>query len=362
MKTGSSAVGRAGIGGLALLLMVAGCSKKDAGGGLGGYWSFSCVTGDDQYLVGGGDHAALIELGTGKSVDRISSMVKAVGCGRAQATVVGFDQAWTLPGKAQVTPAPAVNGEPLGLSPSGEWVSFGRKTVAGKWKGPPTLFISGGASARQSELLPSRFGKIGEARNRPTPDSFAVRFGNLVDDGRLVVACGWEPSSSGARIEDVPWGFFAVDLHNGEASPMSLPLKSDAQLNQLWLQRIAASPDGMHLVIAAHDGEQLAIARFDQGANVASRVTGQSAKGSVSAVAISDDGTLIAVGTESRGSDAPAQARVIDQAGKVIWTVELKKTVIGLHFLGDNSLIVAGAEARAIRVALPSGVEKWRTP
>ena len=323
---------------------------------MGGYWSVSCVTSDDRFLAAGGDHAVLIELATGKQVDQISSMVKAVGCSEKAAIVVGYDEAWTLPGKADLTPVPVVNGTAIGLNPKGEWVSTVRKTVAGKWKGSPTLFVG---ATRQTELPPSRFGLIAEARQRPTPDSFAVRFGNLIEDGRLVVACGWEPSTP---AEDTPWGFFAVDLQTGEAAPLTLPLKSDAALNQQWLQKIAASPDGMHLVVAAHDGGQVTVAQFDQGANLATRRTQRPAKGSVSAVAISDNGTLVAVGTESRGTDAPALAWVIDQTGKTIWSAEFPKTIVGLHFLGDNSLIVAGAEAKAVRVTLPAGTEAWRTP
>lgn len=328
---------------------------------MGGYWSFSCVTDDDRYLAAAGDHAALIDLTSGKSVERLSGMIKALGCTRSQVIVVGYDHSWTLPGKTEA-PAPVLSGDVIGLSPKSEWISVGRKTVGGKWKGPPTLFVAAGGTKQQTDLPPQRFGAIGVARERPTADSFAVRFGNLIEDGRLVVSAGWEPSASAGTFEEVPWGFFAIDLHSGEATPLTLPLKSDPGLNQHWLQKLAATPDGMHLAIAAHDGQSVTVAQFDQGANVASRTTRQPSKGSVSAVAISDDGSFVAIGTETRGSDAPAQAWVVNLAGKTIWTSPFQKTVIGLHFLGDNSLIVAAAEAKAVRVALPAGVETWRTP
>lgn len=347
---------------LVIVWKAAGSSGSSPGGSVGGYWSTSCVTGDERTLVAGGDHAALIDLSSGKIVDRIPAMVKAIGCSQSQALVVGYDKAWALPEKTELTQVPVVNGDVIGLGPGGEWISAVRKTSGGRWKGPPTLFVAGKGEARQTDLPPARFGKIGAARPLPTADTFAVRLGNLVEDGRLVVACGWQPSQSGGVYEDVPWGFFAVDLKTGEAAALTLPLKSDPALNQNWLQKIAASPDAMHLVVAAHDGTQIAVAQFDQGANAPSRVTQLPAQGSVSAVAISDDGTWVAVGSESRGRDAKAVAWVINQAGKTIWSGEFEKTIVGLHFLLDDSLIVASAEAVAVRVALPAGTEKWRTP
>jgi len=79
-------------------------------------------------------------------------------------------------------------------------------------------------------------------------------------------------------------------------------------------------------------------------------------------VASSPNGSWIAVGSESRGRDNPAQAWVIDQAGAVIWKAEFGKTIVGLHFLDDRSLVVTSAEAKAVRITLPEGKEQWRTP
>ena len=142
---------------------------------------------------------------------------------------------------------------------------------------------------------------------------------------------------------------------------MTLPLKSDASLNQEWLQKIASAPDGMHLLVAAHDGKQLAIAQYDQGANVQTHLTLLPAKGSPSAAAVSDSGSLIAVGTEARGADAPAQAWLINQAGAVVWTRQFPKTIVGLHFVSDGSLVIATAGAEALKVSA-AGTEVWRTP
>ena len=59
MKKALIAVVLAGLAALALLMVVAARSTASSGGGLGGYWSTSCVTGDDQFLVGGGEFGRL---------------------------------------------------------------------------------------------------------------------------------------------------------------------------------------------------------------------------------------------------------------------------------------------------------------
>jgi hypothetical protein len=331
------------------------------GGDANGYWSESCLSGDGRYLLAGGDHAALVDLSTGKIVERAPGMVKAVGCEEGGGVVVGYTAAVRLPGKIPVTPVPSLSGDGvLALSPDGAWISEGRRISGGKWKGPAFVFVLEKGASRSTDLLPERFGSVGAARPRPTADSFAVRFGNLLQDGRLVLAAGWQPSSSLGVFEDVPWGFFALNLRTGEASPLTLPLHSDAAFNQHWLQKIAATPDGAHLMVAAHDGKQMSVGQFEQGAKLPSRVTSLAAAGSPSAVAISADGALVAVGSESRGRDAPAKAWVIDRAGKSVWTGEFQKTVAGVHFLADGSLLVVAGEAKAVKVGLPAGAEQWR--
>lgn len=339
-------------------MLGASCSP---GGDANGYWSVSCLSGDGRYLLAGGDHAALVDLPTGKIAERVPGLVKAVGCDEGSGVVVGYVTAVRLPGKTPVTPVPSLSGDGvLALGPDGAWISESRRSSGGKWRGPASVFVLEKGKSRSTDLLPERFGSVGAARQVPTADSFAVRFGNLLQDGRLVLVAGWQPSSSLGVFEDVPWGFFALDLRTGEASPLTPPLHSDAAFNQHWLQRIAATPDGAHLVVAAHDGKRMSVGQFAQGAEQAARVTSLAAEGSPSAVAISADGALVAVGSESRGRDAPARAWVIDRAGKSIWTGEFQKRVVGVYFLADGSLLVAAGEAKAVKVALPAGTETWR--
>ena len=336
------------------------CSGSSRGGGARGYWSESCLSGDGRYLLAGGDHAGLVDLTTGKIVERVPGMVKAVGCDGTGGVVVGYVTAVRLPGKA-ATPAPPLSGDRvLARAPGGAWISEGRRISGGRWRGPASVFVLEKGSSRPMDLLPARFGAVGAARPLPTPDSFAVRFGNLLRDGRLVLAAGWQPSRSGRVVEDVPWAFFALDLGTGEAAPLTLPLDSTAAMNQNLLQTIAATPDAAHLVLAVHDGEQMSVAQFDQGARRASQVTSLAAQGSPSAAAISDDGAFVAVGSETRGRDAPGKVWVIDRAGKTVWTAEFEKTVAGVHFLSDGSLVVVAGEVKAVKVALPAGAETWR--
>ena len=76
-----------------------------------GYWSKSCVSGDGRYLLAGGDHAALVDLSTGRIVERAPGMVKAVGCEEGGGVVVGYLAAVRLPGKTPVSPVPSLSGD-----------------------------------------------------------------------------------------------------------------------------------------------------------------------------------------------------------------------------------------------------------
>ncbi|GEM_PF-2959532 len=347
---------------MAFCLLWGMCGTAPKGGKAGamgdGYWNASCVTRDGEWIIAGGDHAAVIDATTGKITERVPGMVKAVGCAPSGAVVVGYDSSFSLPGKAPVTPAIALTGDVVATTDDGAFVSWARTITGRKWKGPATLFVTGGGESRKVDLLPALFGKVGEARSLPTADTFAVRVGHLLEDGRLLVAAGWQPSTG----EDVPWGFFAMNLETGEASPLTMPLSSDAALNQNLVQKIAATPDASVMVVAAHDGQQLAVATFETGSVKAARVATLSSQGAASAIAVSANGGYVAVGSESRGPTAPATAWVLDQTGKVFWKEEFPKTITGLHFLDDGSLVVTSAAARAVRVGLPDLKEKWRTP
>lgn len=344
---------------LGLLVLAAGpwwvsCRGPSApGSGDRGYWTVSCLSGDGRHLIAGGDHAALVDPSSGTVVLRLPGMVKTVGCDRSGAVVVGYGTAVRLPGRTS-EPVPSLGGDTvLARSPEGAWISAARSIVAGKWRGPATVFVTQGANGSRTDLVPERFGSVGSARSLPFADSFAVRFGNLLQDGRLLLAAGWQPSRSGGTVEEMPWGFFAWDLKAGEASPLTAPLPGDTAINQAWVQKIAATGDGAHLVVAVHDGERLSVGWFERGANRPTRVVSLASKGAASAVSLSEDGAFVAVGSESRGREAPAQAWLLDAAGKVAWSSTFDKTIAGVHFLSDRSLVVAAGEARAVRVALP---------
>jgi hypothetical protein len=335
----------------------AACSPGDS---QNGYWTASCVSGDGRYLLAGGDRAVLLDLKAGKIVERVPGMVKAIGCDETGGVVVGYDAAFRLPGKTPVSPVPPLRGDAvLALSPEGAWVSEGRRSSGGKWRGPASVFVTEKGELRPTELLPVRFGRVGAARHLATPDTFAVRFGSLLRDGRLLLAAGWQPSQSGGVYEDVPWGFFALDLRSGEASPLTQPLRSDTAFNQNWLQKIGATPDGARLVVATHDGKRVSVGRFEQGAERPSWVASLAAQGSPRTVTLSVDGRFVAVGTETRGQDAPGNAWVIGVDGKTVWTRDFEGTVAGVHFLTDGSLVVVTAQAKAVMVSLPAGTESW---
>jgi len=87
-----------------------------------------------------------------------------------------------------------------GSSPNGYWSDScvsgdGRYLLA-------SVFVTGKGKPRRTDLLPERFGRVGAARHLATADTFAVRFGNLLRDGRLVLAAGWQPSQNMTRREE----------------------------------------------------------------------------------------------------------------------------------------------------------------
>jgi len=283
-------------------------------------------------------------------------MVKAVACDREGGIVVGYSSSFRLPGQASVA-TPAVSGDTvLGRRPNGAWISSARTIAGGRWRGPARIFLN----RNGTDLGPERFGGVGRARTLSIADSFAVRFGNLLADGRVLLAAGWQPSQSPSRVENMPWAFFAWDFVTATASPMTAAIESTATVNQNRVQAIAGSADGAHLVVATHDGETLYVARFEAGASRPARLVMLRSPGAASALAVSGDGETIAIGSESRGRDSPAHAWLIDAAGKVAWSSAFEKTVIGVHFVPGPILVVAGAEARAGRVPLPPATATGR--
>jgi hypothetical protein len=334
---------------LACTLAVA-CSRTDPRDA--GYWSVSCVSGDERYLVAGGDQAALVDLSTAGIRERAPGMVKAVGCDATGGTVIGYGTAFHWPGKSAIAPPPDPGGDSVvGLDARGAWISTARTVNGGRWRGPASVYVHANGETRRLELLPAAFGPVGAARTLSIADGFAVRFGTLLPDGRLLLAAGWQPSRSGDTVEDVPWGFFALDLATGAVAPLTEPLASDTSLNQAWFQRIAASADGTHLVVAAHDGKQMTVGRFERGANRAASVARVPAAGGPSALAVSPDGALVALGIETRGREVPARMCLVDRAGPTGPCDEFRKNVVGLYFLRAG-LVVASGDGQVARMAL----------
>lgn len=340
-------------------LLAAACTRTIAPDADRGYWSATCVSGDGRYLLAGGDHTALVDLAAGRLVERRPGLVKAVGCDASGGIAIGYSGALQWPAKTPAGPPPRLGDTVLARDAKGAWISASRRLATGKWSGPPTVLVSGATGPRSFELLPQHFGPVGSARTLPFADTFAVRFGTLLEDGRMALAAGWQPSRSGSQVEDVPWAFFALDLGTGAIEALTPPLRSDAAINQAWLQTIAATPDGEQFVLATHDGTLLTVARFERGADRPSLVVRLPARGSANAVALSPDGSFAAVASETRGRDAPATVRVVDRGGKTVWTAGFRKNVAGLHFLRDGALVVAAGEAKAVRVALPAGTGSW---
>src|SRR5688500_8903205 len=106
------------------------------------YWDAACVSGDGRYLVAGGDQAALVDAASGAVLERRAGMVKAVGCDATGGIVVGYGQAFRLPGGAAV-PVPAIAGDGVvATTPEGAWISSARTISGGQWRGPASIHVA----------------------------------------------------------------------------------------------------------------------------------------------------------------------------------------------------------------------------
>ena len=104
-------------------------------------------------------------------------------------------------------------------------------------------------------------------------------------------------------------------------------------------------------MVATHDGERLWVGWFERGANRSTRVVALDSKGSGQRplprrTALSSRSAA----SREAGKRRPG-AWLLDAAGKVAWSSPFEKTVAGVHFLPDRSLVVAAGEAKAVRVA-----------
>ena len=182
-----------------------------------GYWSATCVSADGRYLLAGGDHAALVDTATGAVVERKPGMVKAVGCDATGGIVVGYSGAFRLPGGA-AAPVPEISGDGvLATTPAGAWISTARTICRRAVARSRVDRRPAGRRPRRPRARALR--RRGRRADAVPPDGFAVRFGTLLADGRVLMAAGWQPSRSPGRVEPVPWGFFAWDLDAHVARP-----------------------------------------------------------------------------------------------------------------------------------------------
>lgn len=331
-----------------------------------GYWSQACVTSDEALLAAGGESFAVLDLSSGAIVGQGDGYVHAVACEGPRAVVLGYSATWTWPGGASGPEAPAIGDELALAFEDGSRVWTSRASRSGRISGPLVLFRDRGSERQSHDLGPKEFGEVGRARSLPTPDSFRMwprRQGRAAGspETRLLLAAGWEPSRSFSSVEPLPWGFFAVDPASGGVQALLQPIVSDASLNLVRRPALDASDDLATLALATSDGTDGTLALFRPPATAPSLRVPLPGWDEVMRLAVSRDGSRIAVASAFRGDDRPARVAVFDaRDGRSLWSAEVGANVYGLALLRDGSLVWASSAREAARVALPEGRELWR--
>ena len=198
----------------------------------------------------------------------------------------------------------------------------------GKWRGPASVFVTEQGGRRLINCCPSGFG--GWERRGISPPPTASRSGSEGCCGTAgwCSAAGWQPSQSGGVYEDMPWGFFALDLKSGEASPLtrrSTPTRCSTRTGSRGSRRRPTAPTWWWPSTTAR-AYRSAGSRRGRPA-VGGRFAG--GRGSPRTVTLSARRGVRGRGSETRGRDAPGKAWVIGREGKTVWTGDLRGTSRG---------------------------------
>lgn len=362
------------IGGLAALLVLAGvcvtCGTLwlSAGPGDEHYWVRACVTGDETMLIAGGDEAVSVELATGRVLKTVPMYVEAVACGprggvayAASADMVRFPA-----GERAATDEPTTTNI-VGVRDDGSLVHFSRgfdrggRAIARRAPRNFAMLSVGrpGSLSAGLELVPARFGEVGAARSSGASAFFNV-VGDVLPDGRLLLAAGWDGNRSPGYVEPTPWGIYAIDAGTGRVTPLVGTQTCSAHLDTSLLWKVAASPVGTLVAAAFRGGSSTRVAVYD-GATLRFDLDIPGAR-EPTALDFSAAGDRLAVATLSDDGQR-AKLTWIDLAtGAPIWSsLEVDGTVHFVEHLSDGSLVFMSSRRIVMRVG-PDGVPRWRQP
>lgn len=218
------------------------------------YWTRGCLTPDGRMLGAVGDEAVLMDLQTRDIQRQIDGYFDDVVClpnGAVVALSYDDEAIWLTEDKSVQRAGSWGVAGPISDT---EIVTHNRSTTGSgtdtEFDGPMEVVIETlGENARASEpfdLLPPLFAGVTEygAGEEPSDfeiDAFHTVPGNLLEDGRLVVAAGFPHSSDYGQPRR--WGLFAVDLERRTVEPLGEPRANEEELESPPVP-LSATSDG----------------------------------------------------------------------------------------------------------------------
>ncbi len=337
-----------------------------AGSGGAHYWTHGCVSADESLLGVVGDEAALVNLQDGQIRQQIVAYFEDVACfpdGEVVALAtsglfsvkeavwleqwnktVRWELAGVLPDKQVVTTYRAMSAP----SSSGSRRFRGPLVVS---VGPPRP----GSEKQSFELPPEVFDGVGQG-GIAFFQTFPVR---IVEGERLVVAAGFEPNYAFGKVQTLPWGFYSVDLSNGEVSRWGPTHTNDDTVNLYFYSRLAATPDGQVLTMALQleQKRQVIVAglRADTAQETFRAVIADATQ--VNDVCLNRRGDLLAIVVDR------SELYALDgQSGQVLWWADSGGNAINhIGFLGDDSLVVMTSQRTVARLNGRDGQIVWQS-
>lgn len=318
------------------------------------YWNDACFSADEKLMAAGGAGFAVLDLASGKVLGRGTEDVYDVACQSTSVTVLGYKATWSWPSGSR-GPVAERHGPLLAAFDDGTRVWATRRSGRAIG-GALELDVERGGSTRVIELGPRGFGEVGRAKAMPSPKSFAMWPGGRLRDGRLLLAAGWEPNHVGSSAEPVPWGFFALRADDGSVEPVRAPIVGDSALNLARISKVKASADERTLVLANSNGSS-AVVFIHGGPNPLPVRASFSGWDEVSRLAVSPDGSRVAVASAFHGEGQPARIVVLESRhGGQVWSRDVAASVYGLALLSDGSLVWASSAREAARVPIGGGI------
>jgi hypothetical protein len=335
------------------------------------YWTRGCLTPDGRMLGAVGDEAVLMDLQTRDIQRQIDGYFDDVVClpnGAVVALSYDDEAIWLTEEK---TVQRAGSWDVAGPISDTEIVTHNRSTTGSgtdtEFDGPMQVVNETlGENARASEpfdLLPPLFAGVteygaGEGPSDFEIDAFHTVPGNLLEDGRLVVAAGFPHSSDYGQPRR--WGVFAVDPERRTVEPLGEPRANEEELESPPVPLSATSDGQVFAGIFDRIGEdpaKMMVAQTDPARERFRVELGDIVD--VLQLSFSADGTLLAVGA-NLGEGEYGITMFDTNTGQELWQIPTEDNPYLLEFVG-NSLVAMISDRTVLRVNAIDGQVQWKS-